>query len=82
MPTILTFNGLRACSYPNDYRPAHVHVMGNGSEAVFQLTCPLGPPALRENDGSSGRVLNRIAVELTRQISMLCYEWENIHGND
>ncbi|WP_090731378.1 DUF4160 domain-containing protein [Azotobacter beijerinckii] len=37
MPTALRFNGLRAVIYPNDHRPAHVHVMGHGCEAVFNL---------------------------------------------
>ncbi|MGA3075882.1 MAG: DUF4160 domain-containing protein [Bryobacteraceae bacterium] len=29
--------------YPNDHRPAHVHAMGRGCEAVFNLNCPAGP---------------------------------------
>ena len=40
MPTVLRFNGLRAVIYPNDHRPAHVHVIGRGYEAVFNLHCP------------------------------------------
>jgi len=28
MPTVLRFEGLRAVIYPNDHRPAHVHVIG------------------------------------------------------
>ncbi|TBW13276.1 DUF4160 domain-containing protein [Azotobacter chroococcum subsp. isscasi] len=44
MPTALRFNGLRAVIYPNDHRPAHVHVMGHGCEAVFNLHCPAGLP--------------------------------------
>jgi len=42
MPTILRFNGLRVVVYPNDHRPAHVHVIGAGCEAVFNLNCPDG----------------------------------------
>jgi len=49
MPTILTVFGLRVVVYPNDHRPAHVHVQGNGCEAVFNLACPHGPVELREN---------------------------------
>ncbi|WP_246688799.1 MULTISPECIES: DUF4160 domain-containing protein [unclassified Mesorhizobium] len=37
--------------YPNDHRPAHVHVKGAAGEAVFILHCPDGPPALRESFG-------------------------------
>lgn len=36
-------DGLRVVIYPNDHRPAHVHVIGNGCEAVFNLNCPNGP---------------------------------------
>jgi hypothetical protein len=48
MPTILRFNGLRVVVYPNDHRPAHVHVIGAGCEAVFNLNCPDGRLELRE----------------------------------
>jgi hypothetical protein len=60
MPTVLRFTGLRAVIYPNDHRPAHVHVIGKGSEAVFNLHCPGGPVELRENYGFNLKDLNRI----------------------
>ncbi|MBK8386154.1 MAG: DUF4160 domain-containing protein [Candidatus Accumulibacter sp.] len=56
MPTIHRFHGLRVVIYPNDHRPAHVHVMGNGLEAVYKLNAPDGPPELRENYGFGARV--------------------------
>jgi hypothetical protein len=34
--------------YPGDHRPAHVHVIGKGGEAVFNLNCPDRPSALRD----------------------------------
>jgi hypothetical protein len=46
MPTVDDIDGLRVVIYPNDHRPAHVHVIGNGCEAVFKLNCPEGPPEL------------------------------------
>jgi hypothetical protein len=46
--------------YPNDHRPAHVHVIGPGAEAVFNLNCPTGPPELRESFGFSIAAANRI----------------------
>jgi len=49
LPTIGTITGLSVVVYPNDHRPAHVHVIGGGREAVFVLNCPKGPPVLREN---------------------------------
>jgi hypothetical protein len=44
MPTILRLDGLRVVVYPNDHRPAHVHVIGNGCEAVFYLKGPTAHP--------------------------------------
>jgi hypothetical protein len=49
VPTVFRFVGLRVTIYPNDHRPAHVHVIGKGCEAVFNLNCPVGPVELREN---------------------------------
>ena len=49
MPTILRVDGLRVVIYPNDHMPEHVHVIGGGGEALFNLHCPDGPPVLREN---------------------------------
>ena len=49
--------GLRIVIYPNDHRPAQVHVIGSGNEAVFNLGCPLGPVHLRENYGFSSSSL-------------------------
>ena len=80
MPTILRFAGLRVVIYPNDHRPAHVHVIGRGSEAVFNLHCPSGPPELRENYGFSTKALSRIAAALTANLADACREWETIHG--
>lgn len=81
MPTIKTINGLRVVIYPNDHRPAHVHVMGNGCEAVFKLHCPAGPPELRENFGFSQPELGDIKVALVADLASLCDKWRSIHGN-
>ncbi|QNM95474.1 DUF4160 domain-containing protein [Chitinimonas koreensis] len=80
MPTVLKIFGLRVVIYPNDHRPAHVHVIGNGCEAVFNLHCPEGPPELRENHGFSRgdvvKILDGLAVDLVHA----CGEWRRIHG--
>ena len=81
MPTVLRTNGLRVVVHTNDHRPAHVHVMGNGCEAVFNLHCPDGPPELRENFGFGHRELSRIEAELIGVLAQLCEEWRNIHGD-
>ncbi|MBZ5614496.1 MAG: DUF4160 domain-containing protein [Acidobacteriia bacterium] len=80
MPTVLRFDGMRVVIYPNDHRPAHVHVIGRGFEAVFNLNCPGGPVELRENYGFSRRELTRIHGALTERLDEACRAWEGIHG--
>jgi hypothetical protein len=46
VPTVLGLHELRVVIYPNDHRPAHVHVIGSDHEAVFRLGCPDGPVKL------------------------------------
>lgn len=82
MPTVRRLDGLRVVIYPNDHRPAHVHVIGAAGEAVFVLHCPAGPPVLRESFGIDRRVLNRIADELAAVLATLCVAWSRIHGGD
>jgi len=76
MPTVLRFAGLRVVIYTNDHRPAHVHVIGNGCEAVFELNCPSGPIVLRENYGFGRVELSRTLGELNAYLDKLCREWE------
>jgi Domain of unknown function (DUF4160) len=80
MPTVLRLDGLRVTIYPNDHRPAHVHVIGAGREAVFDLHCPDGPPELRENYDFSRQEAARIAASLAGRLAVLCNAWERIHG--
>ncbi|MCB8747341.1 DUF4160 domain-containing protein [Rhodoferax sp. U2-2l] len=82
MPTVLMIFGLRVVVYPNDHCPAHVHVQGNGCEAVFNLGCPQGPVELRENYGFSQKELSRIAGALQDHLVPLCNAWRMIHGFD
>lgn len=81
MPTVLRFDGLRVVVYPNDHRPAHVHVRGPSGEAVFVLNCPDGPPTLLETFGFSRAALNRIEDELAGALATLCAGWRAIHGD-
>ena len=80
MPTVLRFDGFNVIVYPADHIPAHVHVFGGGNEAIFNLNCPTGPVALRENYGISRRAIARIRKTLDDAIPMLCHEWRRIHG--
>ena len=82
MPTVLRFAGLRVVIYPNDHRPAHVHVIGRGWEAVFNLNCPAGPVEVRENYGFSRLEIGSIEEVLTDHLTALCSAWEKIHGKN
>lgn len=81
MPTVEKVGGLRVVIYLNDHRPAHVHVIGNGCEAVFNLQCPEGPPELRENYGFSQAEASRIKAALAQRLAHLCAAWKDIHGD-
>lgn len=80
MPTVLRVAGLRFVIYPHDHRPAHVHVVGRGSEAVFKLNCPKGPPQVREVYGMTRTEVARIRAILVEALAGLCAAWESIHG--
>jgi hypothetical protein len=80
MPTVLRFGAYRVVIYPNDHRPAHVHVIGRGYEAVFELHCPAGPVSMRENYGFGLRDLTKIAAVLDENVAPLCKAWRRIHG--
>lgn len=66
--------------YPNDHRPAHVHVIGAEHEAVFNLHCPDGPPELRENYGFSRGAIRALRAKLSKHLAALCEDWRTIHG--
>lgn len=80
MPVVYRFDGLRVVIYPNDHRPAHVHVKGAEGDAVFILHCPGGPPSLRESYGFARHDLNQIVDALSQRLAVLCAEWSAIHG--
>lgn len=80
MPTVLWLGALRVVVYPNDHRPAHVHVIGQGHEAVFELNRPQGGVTLRENYGFSRRDIAFIRRGLIQNLAALLNAWERIHG--
>ena len=81
MPTVFRLDGLRVVIYPNDHRPAHVHVIGADGEAVFVLHCPNGPPSLRESFGFTRQDVNEIGAALADAVPALCKKWGEIHGD-
>lgn len=81
MPTVLRWGGLRVAIYPNDHRPAHVHVIGAGREAVFRLCCPDGPVFLRQSFGFLQAEIRAVEYELNIALVMLCLKWKEIHDD-
>lgn len=80
MPTVLRRAGLRFAIYPGDHRPTHVHVIGRGGEAVFNLRCPKGPPELREEYGLTKADVARIRSAVSDRLDVLFAAWEQMHG--
>jgi hypothetical protein len=81
MPTVGRIDGLRIVIWPNDHRPAHVHVISADGEAVFKLNCPEGPTELRESFGFRLAELREIEAALAGQLGALCRKWSEIHGD-
>jgi hypothetical protein len=82
MPTVMRIGALRVVIYPNDHRPAHVHVIGQGHEAVFELNVPDGAVTVRENYGFTRRDLAAIERVLVQDLDVLRSAWGRIHGTD
>jgi hypothetical protein len=80
MPTVMRIGALRVVIYPNDHRPAHVHVIGQGHEAVFELNVPDGAVTVRENYGFTRRDLAAIERVLVQDLDVLRSAWGRIHG--
>ena len=80
MPTVYRFGSLRVVVYPNDHRPAHMHVIGPDGEAVFILNYPEGPVSLRESFGFAAQVVRSLEASLNETLPALCRAWETIHG--
>ena len=80
MPTVHKFDGHRVFIPTNDHRPAHVHVVKAGNEAILFLNCPDGPVALRENYGFKSAEIGAIENEVNPIVRALCAQWELLHG--
>lgn len=82
MPTVLRLGGLRVVIYLNDHQPAHVHVIGRGHEAIFELNGRSGTVTIRENYGFTRREIADIERALIQSLAGLSAEWERIHGTE
>jgi hypothetical protein len=82
VPTVLRIGSFRVVIYPNDHRPAHVHVIGADCEALFILDCPAGKVRLRENYGFARRELTSVEKTLAEHFDELCQAWKEIHDRE
>ena len=80
MPTIDRIDAARVVIYPNDHRPAHVHVVQGDCRAVLILHCPYRPPEIRENIGFSRTEMRHILEGSMSRLALFCGEWERHHG--
>jgi hypothetical protein len=80
MPTVFRLGRLRVVVYPNDHRPAHVHVIGRGHEVIFELNRRQRSVVLRENFGFSRMELVKIRAALLANLNWLLAAWERMHG--
>jgi hypothetical protein len=81
MPSVLPpFKGKRIVIDPNDHRPPHVHIVGAGEHARFELFCDLGQVRLISQVGFTRALLAALAGYLVQDLSRLCGEWGRIHG--
>lgn len=79
MPTILRYRGLRIMIYLNDHAPPHVHVLGSGAHAKFDLFCDLGQVQFKEGYGFTMKQSNDMGQFLTNHIKALCTAWSQYH---
>ena len=70
-PTIFRAENLRFVIYPKDHRPAHVHVIGPGSEAKFEIETL----KLISNRGFSERSLKVISKYIKERQNRLKEAW-------
>jgi hypothetical protein len=81
MPQVLVQNGFRVMIYPNDHRPAHVHVYKSGL-VVIRLNNRRTPPSIREVVGMSRKDTRDALLLVTEHKEALVKEWRKIHVPD
>jgi hypothetical protein len=81
MPTVLRIDGYNIQIFTQDHLPPHVHVFARGCEAIFNLNCPAGAIALRDNLRFKQKELGDIERILKTYQSLLCHNWKEIHDD-
>jgi hypothetical protein len=78
MPQVLEQDGFRVMIYPNDHRPAHVHVYKSGL-VVIRLNNRRTLPSIREVMGMSRKEVRDALLLVIEHKKMLVKEWRRIH---
>lgn len=78
MPKVLEENGFRVMIYPNDHRPAHVHVYKSGL-VVINLNNRRTPPSVREVLGMAQQEVRAALLLITVHKQRLVKAWRQHH---
>ena len=78
MPQVLEQNGFRVMIYPDDHRPAHVHIYKSGL-IVIRLNNRRTLPSIREIVGMSRKDARDALLLVIEHKKMLVKEWRKIH---
>lgn len=78
MPNVLSENGFQVMIYPDDHRPAHVHVYKSGV-VVISLNNRRTPPSVREIVGMSRQDVRAALVLVTQHKQHLVKAWRRHH---
>lgn len=79
MPNVLSQNGFDVMIYPNDHRPAHVHVYKSGL-VVISLNNRRTAPSIREVRGMSRQDVRDALILVAENKKMLARRWRSIHA--
>lgn len=79
MVTVHRASGFRFVIFANDHAPPHVHVFGQGGEALITIDDPKGP-TLEWFVGLTRADVRRIFAEVEARRVTLLKEWTRIHG--
>lgn len=79
MLNVLSQNGFDVMIYPNDHRPAHVHVYKSGL-VVISLNNRRTAPSIREVRGMSRQDVRDALILVAENKKMLARRWRSIHA--
>lgn len=81
MPTVFRIGAYRIVIYLNDHSPPHVHVIGAGGVAKFEIGKSPDGVMLVETLGISKASLRRIAAAIVDRHRECRLGWRKHHGN-